>query len=120
MIKLVFLLKRRPDLSMAEFIDYYEQVHSKLGEALFTGVADRYVRRYLTPVPAEPGAPVEEKPYDAIMEIWFADEAKFGAAMAAAGAPEALAARIADEHKLFDVSKIRAFTVDERDSDVRR
>ena len=32
MIKMINILKRHPDLSMAEFIEHYESVHRKIGE----------------------------------------------------------------------------------------
>ena len=44
MIKMVFMLKRRPGMSRADFIQYYESHHARLGEK-YVPNAVRYVRR---------------------------------------------------------------------------
>ena len=48
--KLLLFLKRNPGMSVAEFRDYCENVHSKMGEKFSEGIA-RYMRRYVQPPP---------------------------------------------------------------------
>ena len=53
MIKQIVFLKRRADMTMQEFMDYYENQHSQLSKRMGAKPAlpnaQRYVRRYLTP-----------------------------------------------------------------------
>ncbi len=53
MIKQVVFLRKRADLSMEAFLDYYENQHSQLSKNLGAKPAlpnaQRYVRRYITP-----------------------------------------------------------------------
>ena len=53
MIKQIVFLKRRADMTMQEFMDYYENQHSQLSKRIGAKPplpnAQRYVRRYLTP-----------------------------------------------------------------------
>jgi hypothetical protein len=118
MVKMIMLLKRRPGMSMAEFIDYYETHHRLLGEKYLKGHAIRYVRRYLTPLPDPATGQVPEADHDAVLEMWYPDQAACDAAMAAITAPAAQAELAADEAKLFDRPKLRAFMVQEFDSDM--
>jgi hypothetical protein len=100
--KVVTLLKRRPGMTMDEFVARYEGVHAKLGERVLADRAIHYERRYLLPLPGadEPA----DRPHDVVMEIWFADEAAYARAMAALSDP-AIAAEIeADEELTFDRS----------------
>lgn len=116
MIKMITLLKRRPGMSMDEFIDYYEANHRVIGEKYLRGYATRYVRRYLDPI-ADPATGESHEPdYDVLMEIWFPDQAAFDAAMAGVTQPEAAAEIAEDEEKLFDRAKMRTFTVREYES----
>ena len=73
MIKQVVFLKKRPDISMEEFMDYYENQHSQLAKKLGAKPslpnAQRYVRRYVTPEPNPLTGEVIHPGYDCIMEI---------------------------------------------------
>jgi hypothetical protein len=116
MVKMIMLLKRRPGMSMAEFIDYYETTHRLIGEKYLKGLAQRYQRRFLTPLGDPLSGEVVESEYDAVLELWFADQAACDAAMAAIREPAAAAEIAADEEKLFDRPKLRAFMVQEFES----
>lgn len=52
MIKQIVFLKKRPDMTMEEFMDYYEnqraQLSKRIGKPAMPN-AQRYVRRYITP-----------------------------------------------------------------------
>src|SRR5262245_30017356 len=53
MIKQVVFLRKRPDLTMEQFMDYYENQHSQLSKRIGAKPplpnAQRYVRRYIQP-----------------------------------------------------------------------
>ncbi len=118
MFKTLTLLKRRPDLSMEEFVRRYETGHSRLGERLLKGSATRYVRRYLYPVPNPETGAVEEAEHDVAMEIWFPDRATWEATMARLSTPEIMAEIVADEETLFDRSRNRFFLLEEHESEL--
>jgi uncharacterized protein (TIGR02118 family) len=117
MIKLIFMLKRRPGMSRGEFVEYYESTHARLGER-YVPNAKRYVRRYLHPL-AEPftGA-VKEPDYDVMTELWFDNQAEMDKAMARLGEPDVLAEITRDEEKLFDRPRHRLYIAEEHDSEV--
>jgi len=118
MVKMIVLLKRRPGMTMTEFIDYYETHHRLIGEKYLRGHAIRYVRRYLAPLPDPVSGVLQEPDHDVVMETWYPDQAACDAAMAAISEPAAAAEIAADELKLFDRPKLRAFTVREFESDI--
>lgn len=75
MFKRVCFFRKRPDVTMEEFIDYYENQHSRLSERLGRSPsipnAVRYVRRYLTPERNPVTGEVIDPGYHCIMEIWW-------------------------------------------------
>jgi EthD domain len=122
MIKQVVFLKRRPDMTMQEFMDYYENKHSQLSKKIGAKPplpnAQRYVRRYLTPEKNPLTGEVIESGYDCIMEIWWNTREDFETAMQGLANPEHLAARMADERKVFASNSNPVCTVEEYDSPV--
>lgn len=116
MFKTVTLLKRRADLSRAQFIERYETGHAKLGERLLTGSATRYVRRYLNAVPNPETGVTEEPWHDVLMEIWYPDRSTWETTMARLSTPEVMAEIVADEETLFDRVENRFFLVEEHES----
>lgn len=118
MFKQVCFFKKRADITMDEFIDYYENHHSKLYKKLGTPLLprpQRYVRRYLTPVPNPVTGEVLHPGYDCIMELWWDSRADFEAAMKMVGSPERLAVTIEDEKNLFATHSYPVCFVDERE-----
>jgi EthD domain len=111
-ITLITLLKRRSGMSKADFIAYYEDHHRLIGEKVLRGYATRYIRRFLHPTD---GAD-QEHDADVVMEIDFPDEATRDACFAAMADEAVMAEIVADEELLFDRSRIRTFTVEERGS----
>jgi len=115
MIKTITMLKRKPGMSLEDFIAYYESHHRLIGEKVLKSHAVRYSRRYLQPRIDRTGA-VSEPDHDVLTEVWFPDQA---AADTTARSIAAHAAEIAaDEEKLFDRSKQRSFGVVEYESDM--
>jgi hypothetical protein len=116
MIKQVVFLKKRPDLTMEQFMDYYETQHTQLSKRMGAKPAlpnaQRYVRRYLTPEPNPLTGEVIHPGYDCIMEIYFE------AAMKGLSNPEFLQARLEDERRLFATNSNPVCIVEEHDSPV--
>jgi hypothetical protein len=113
-VTVLTLLKRREGMSKADFIAYYEERHRLIGEQVLGGYVTRYVRRFLHPLDGE------DLPEDAdvVMEIDFPDAATRDACFAEMADPATQAMIAEDEARLFDRSRIRSFSVEERASDL--
>lgn len=116
-MKLICVLKRRPDISRLEFREYYEGHHAPLATHLLTQYAG-YRRSYTLPSDDDrlpPEAGMGRMPdFDVLTEIWFWTRADFDEFSATAQTPENSARIAADEENLFDRSAIIMFQVDER------
>jgi len=122
MIKQVVFLKKRADMSMDEFMSYYENQHSQLAKRMGAKPslpnAQRYVRRYVKPEKNPLTGEVIHPGYDCIMEIWWNSRTDFDAAMQALSNPQFLQARLDDELRLFASNSNPVCTVEEFDSPV--
>jgi len=77
MLKVMMLMKRKPGLSMTEFIERYESIHVPLAEKHATKIK-HYERHYLHPGRHVMfGDEVAEPEYDVITELWYDDMAAF-------------------------------------------
>ena len=94
MFKQICFFRKRPDMTMDEFLDYYENQHSQLskrqGRAPSLPNAQRYVRRYLTPEKNPVTGEVHDCGYDCLMEIWWNSRADFEASQAIISDPARL------------------------------
>jgi len=109
MIKLVFCLRRRPELSREEFQRYWREQHAPLvrRHAETLGIR-RYVQVHTRPTPfdealrAPRGAP---EPFDGVAETWWDDEdalARSGATHEGRAAAREL---IEDEKRFADLAR---------------
>lgn len=114
--KLLLFLKRRPGMSLQEFRDYYENVHSKLCEKYTAGVR-RYVRRYLQPASNPLTGQVQEMEFDVITELWFDDRKVFEKIAELTARGVTIPEIVADEERLFDRTRMRCAAVVECDSE---
>lgn len=113
--KILLFMKRRPDIGVAAFRDYYENSHAPLCEKYTSGVT-RYIRRYIDPLPHPETGPAGELPFDVITELWFDDEATFRSTVdyiTTTIMPDEI---VRDEKNLFDRSSFRIATVVEHES----
>ena len=105
MFKQICFFRKRPDMTMDEFLDYYENQHSQLskrqGRAPSLPNAQRYVRRYVTPQPNPLTGEVIHPGYDCIMEIWWNSREDFENSQRIIADPERLPHTKADEARLF-------------------
>ena len=105
MLKQICFFRKRPDMTMEEFMDYYENQHSQLAKK--TGAkpaipnAVRYVRRYLVPEKNPVTGEVLDPGYDCIMEIWWNSREDFENSQRIISDPERLPLTKADEKNLF-------------------
>ena len=113
MVKLVFMLKRKPGMSREDFLRYYEQHHAHLGEK-YVPNAVRYVRRFLDPMAGPSGGGDQE--YDVLTELWFANQGEMDKAMKLLSDPKVHAEIEEDEKVLFDRPALRMYVITERDS----
>ncbi|MEO6091489.1 MAG: EthD domain-containing protein [Novosphingobium sp.] len=117
--KIALLMKRRPDISVEAFRDYYENRHAPLASKYSQGVT-RYVRRYLDPQPHPETGPGGELPYDVITELWFDDEATFKRTLAYITTAKMPAEIVEDEKNFLDRSSFKIVTYTECESDLSR
>lgn len=105
MIKQICFFRKRPDMTMDEFMDYYENQHSQLakkkGLAPAIPNARRYVRRYLKPEKNPVTGQVIDPGFDCLMEIWWDSREDFENSQRLISDPERLPHTKADEAKLF-------------------
>ena len=119
MLKVMLFMKRKPGLSLDEFIDHYERVHVPLALTNARNLV-HYERHYLRPGRFVPfGDELVEPDYDVITELWYDSEATFEDQQALLRRhPEVLDDIVADEEQLFDRSKSRFAYVEDYMSDL--
>lgn len=104
MIKLVYCISKKRDLTDQEFFDYWEGIHAPIG-ARIPGLR-RFVQSRRLMVPGD-----KQKPdYDGMVELWFDN---VDALLAARQAPE-WKASTEDEANFIDHSKVAYFVSEER------
>lgn len=120
MLKQICFFRKRPDMSMDEFLDYYENQHSqlskKMGRSPSIPNAVRYVRRYIVPEKNPVTGEVIDPGFDCIMEIWWNSREDFENSQRVIADPERLPAIKEDEAKLFASHSNPVCTVIECDS----
>ena len=108
MIRLVFPLRRRAGMSLAEFQHYWLHQHGPL-VASFTEDLKilRYVQTHTLDDPANEAAQNArgemEPAYDGVAELWWASEAELTENLATEAAQAAGAALLEDEAKFIDL-----------------
>ena len=111
--KAIIGLKRRPGMSVAEFRDYYENVHTRVAGKYTQPGMCHYSRRYLDPLPHLDTKVVHEPEFDVITELWYDDKQAFDGLvwMVSKGRiPEDV---FEDEQRVFDREKTRYFLTTE-------
>ncbi len=103
MIKLVYCITKRPDLTDEQFFDYWQHVHGAL--ALRVPHLRRLVQSHRVTIPGDKYQP----DYDGMAELWFDDPA---ALLAARQSPE-WQTITDDEPNFMDRSKAAYFVTGE-------
>ena len=125
MIKLIFMMVRRPGISKGEFRTRYESMHVKLAQRYFGHLLERYVRNYptfatLNPSNCPAGTQVAacEFEYDAIAEMWLRDSAAVVELTRICNDPNINPILVEDELKFLDRAKTLMLVCEEIDSGV--
>ncbi len=118
MIKYVYCICKRADLSDEEFHTYWRGKHSELIRSLakaFRG--KKYIQSHTmnTPINQEmiKARGFDSPPYDGVTEIWWDNMEEFLAGVNSPEGTEAAQKYIADEANFVDFSKSRAFLTEE-------
>jgi uncharacterized protein (TIGR02118 family) len=108
MVKLVFCLRRRPELSREEFQHYWLERHAPLVRERAAAIgALRYVQVHTGHddfnelLRAGRGGP---EPFDGVAELWFADRAALEAALGTDAGRRAGAELLDDERAFVDLA----------------
>ncbi|MBM4382135.1 MAG: EthD domain-containing protein [Deltaproteobacteria bacterium] len=108
MIRLVFLLRRKPGMSRADFHAYWRNVHAPLIASFQTALdIKRYVQVHTIDDPMNEAAAAArggmEPIYDGVAELWWDSEKALAAAMATDGGRAGGAAALDDERRFIDL-----------------
>jgi uncharacterized protein (TIGR02118 family) len=112
---MVTLMPRKPGMSRADFIEYYEKSHVPLSFSLFPQIV-KMVRNYPSTDNFHyiASAKYPKVPFDAVVEHWFADQTSFDEMMAQfANSPEKFRQLSEDEAKFCDKERTIMFMVEE-------
>jgi uncharacterized protein (TIGR02118 family) len=118
MIKFVYCIRKRSDLSNEEFQTYWREKHGAFIRSLAQTIqAKKYIQSHTmnTPINAElvKSRGLEPLTYDGITEIWWDSMEEFLAGVNSPEGMEAAKQYVADEANFVDFSQSRAFLTEE-------
>lgn len=117
MIKLVYCVRKRPDMSLEAFLRYWQKRHGPLvcSFAQALGIA-RYVQSHACEAD-ENQALLRSRglaaPYDGIAELWWDDMATYRRHVHSPAAREARRALVEDEAHFIEFAQSRLFVTEE-------
>ncbi len=119
MIKLVYCIRKRDDISEEEFHRYWLEDHGPRvrGHAKALG-AERYVQSHTCHPDLNESLQVSRgmsPAHDGITELWWSDRAALDQALASAEGRDAAADLIADERKFIDLEASTLFITEEHE-----
>lgn len=124
MIRILWLLRRKPGISFEAFRDHYESSHAVLGEKYLGHLMLSYRRHYVQPAAAA-ASPVMRQvlaakawDYDCVAEWVLPDEAAFEQVFATLSDPEIGGIFHADEEHFLDRASVRLVLCDSHETDV--
>ena len=117
MVKLVFLLRRLPALSQADFQRYWRETHGPL-VARHAGALRirRYVQTHAVDTPYNAALQATRgtaEPYDGVAELWWDSVDELGAATSTPEGRAAGAALLEDERRFIDLAASSMFLCEE-------
>ena len=119
MIKLVYCVARRADVSPEEFSRTWLEDHGPLVKSYAHAMrAVRYVQSHTGMDELNDGLKASrglEDPYDGITEVWWNSREDFEAAMSTPEGQEAGRALLQDEARFIDFSRSRVFFTEEHE-----
>jgi len=119
MIKLVYCVRRRSEISVADFEEYWWNEHGPKVRSVAEKIgALKYVQSHLC-MPEMNAALVEsrdlEEAYDGLTEVWWESEEAMNEAVATSEGQEAMQFLIEDESTFIDLKRSRVFMTVERE-----
>jgi hypothetical protein len=119
MIKLVYCIRRRSDISVAEFNEYWWTEHGSKVRSVAKDIgALRYVQSYIC-APALNQVLLESRQlaeaYDGITEVWWESEEIMSQAMGTSDGAAGMQLLLEDEATFIDFSRSRVFMTIERE-----
>lgn len=112
-VKLVYCIRRKPELSREEFQQYWKEQHAPLVAKMAEKIGmTRYVQSHTFDTPmnagmADPRGGLE--PYDGLMEGWWDSEEEALAAVTSEAGSSAMQQLFADEAKFIDFTQSPLF-----------
>jgi uncharacterized protein (TIGR02118 family) len=118
MLKIVICMKRRPDMSRAEFLRYWKEDHAKVVTEVAAAMGmRRNVHNHTIATPIDErlrrGRGAEMDDYDGVAESWFDSLDALVAATSSEEGRRAAARLAEDEARFIDFSRSRIFFVEE-------
>jgi hypothetical protein len=117
MIKLVYCVAKRSDLSDEEFFAYWLNNHGPLVKRFAAAIkAEKYVQSHTISTPINTALQASrslDMPYDGVTEIWFKDLETAQGVLVDPAAQEALQALIQDEATFVDFARSSMFLTEE-------
>ena len=116
MIKLVFVLRRRPELSREEFQRYWREEHGPLVAARAAAIgAERYVQAHTldTRLDAALHEHRHGEPYDGVAELWWESLDALAAAFGSEDGRRAAGELLADEATFIDLERSAIWIAEE-------
>lgn len=113
MHKVIALIKRKPGMSRADFMAYYEASHAPLARKCFPQIV-QYRRNFIDLTGAIMAPGVADPDFDSVTQIWYRDRAAYDEMLSThfmAGVQETIEN---DERNFLDQSMTRMLKVDER------
>lgn len=116
MYKLLFCLRRRPELSRAEFLERWHGRHADIARAGAEAIgAVRYVQNHTVDDPINPALQASRggpEAYDGVVELWFESLESIETTFTDQEARRAIAALVADEPSFIDVERSPIFVTE--------
>lgn len=119
MIKLVYCIRRRADVSPAEFSRYWLESHGPLVRSVAAAIgARRYVQSHT--VHPDLNAMLQqsrglEPAYDGVTEVWWDDRAAFERGLQEPAGVDAARRLLEDEARFIDFAGSRVFLTEEHE-----
>jgi uncharacterized protein (TIGR02118 family) len=119
MIKLVYCIRRRADLSPEAFHAYWLERHGPLVREVARALrARRYVQSHTLATPANDALRASRglaEPHDGITELWWESAEELAAATATPEGREAGARLLEDERRFIDFARSSLFVTEEHE-----
>jgi uncharacterized protein (TIGR02118 family) len=118
MLKIIICMKRRPEMSRAEFVRYWKEDHAKvMAEVSSLMGVRRNVHNYAITTPIDErlrkGRGTEMDDYDGVAETWFDSLEALTAATSSEEGRRAAQLLAEDEARFIDFSRSKIFFVEE-------